>query len=224
MRRVRLLSALLVTLSMVAAIVATSATAALPEFSPPFPKPFVSESGPSVFETVGAAKIECVADKNFGAFTNPTEGNVTIVFTGCELALPAGKVPCNTETAAPEEIVTNSLAAKLGYITHTPLKGVVGLELGFGEAPIAFITCGNVHVLIIGSFIGKITPLNKPVKPFPGGHFTVVFKQAKGKQKPKHFEGMPPDLFLTTFGGPFEETGFASKDKLGFPEVVTILA
>jgi hypothetical protein len=228
MRRVGPSAALFVSL-LATAIAATTADAALPEFSPPFAKSFVSEGGVSVLETVGKDKIECAAEKDFGEVTSPKEGVDTIILTGCKITIPGAILPCKTETAAPEEIVTKTLPLTLGYITHTALKTIVGVELGKGEAPIAFIECAGaaapLKVLVIGSFIGKIGPIKKPVKPFPAGHFTLTFGQAKGKQKPKHFEGAPPDLFLTMIGGgPFEETGFSSKDSVGFPETVTIAA
>jgi len=216
-------------LALLAAATATTASAALPEFSPPFPKPFISEGGVSKFVTVGKDKIECATEKDFGEMTGPKEGVTTLVLKGCKLTIPGAILPCNTEKAAAEEIVTLPLKVTLGYITHTPLKTVVGLEFGFGEAPIASVEClaaaGPLHVLVLGSFIGKITPIKKVVKPFPGGHFTLIFTEAGGKQKPKNFEGLPPDLFFTKIGaGPFEETGYISKDILGFPEPVMIAA
>jgi hypothetical protein len=219
----------LVVLLAAASALATTAGAALPEFTPVFPKPFISEGGVSKFETVGKDKIECASEKDAGTITGPKEGTTTLMLKGCKLTIPGAIFPCNTEGAAPEEIVTLPLKTTLGYITHTPLKTVVGLELGFGEAPIASIEClappGPLHVLVIGSFIGKITPIKKVVKPFPAGHFTLTFTEAAGKQKPKNFEGLPPDLFLTKIGaGAFEETGYASKDIVGFPEPVTIAA
>jgi hypothetical protein len=210
------------------AIAASSASAALPEFSPPFGKPFVSEGGVSKFETVGKDKLECLTEKGFGEVTGPKEGHATFILKGCKLTIPGAIFACNSEGAAPEEVITTLMPATLGYITHTALKTVVGLEFNFGEAPIAHVECaapaGPLKVLVIGSFIGRVNPINKPVKALPG-HFTLTFSEAGGKQKPKKFEGLAPDLFLTKIGAaPFEETGYASKDTLGFSEVVTIFA
>ncbi len=204
------------------AIAASSASAALPEFTPPFPKNMSATSGASTLETVGGMKIECAADTAGGAVTAPQSGTISLTFTGCELVLASGKVPCTTPGTPPETIVTPPLPAQLGYMSHTPTKAVVGLQIGSGEVIFAEFDCIN-KVTVRGSIIGKITPINKLVKPLPK-HFTLAFKQAKGVQKPKQFEGGPPTFFATSFGGPYEESGLTSKELLGFSEPVMIIA
>ena len=66
-----------------------------------------------------------------------------MTFTGCELVLATGKVPCTTPGTPPETIVTAPLPAVLGYITHTPTKSVVGLQIGNGELVFAEFDCIN---------------------------------------------------------------------------------
>lgn len=204
------------------AIATASASAAPPEFTPPFPKAFTATSGLTTLETVSLMKIECAADTAAGAITAPESGTISLKFTGCELVLPTGKIPCTSAGQPPETILTGPLPAQLGYITHTPLKTYVGLQVGVGEALFAEFVCAN-RVIVRGAIIGKISPINKVVKPLPA-HFTLAFKQAKGKQKPRNFEGGPLNFFATSFGGPFEESGLTSKELVGFSEPVQIIA
>jgi hypothetical protein len=212
---------------LVSAIGSASALAALPEFGGPFSKPFTTMSGVTVLEVPSGERIECVADHGGGEITGPKEGkNAVFAFTGCELVRAGEKIPCTTPGAAFEEIVTTPLVVTLGYITHTPLKTVVGLDF---SAPRtvglwAEALCREEKVQISGSVIGKITPINKVVKALPG-HFTLTFSQSKAKQKPTHFEGAPPDVLEVSIGGgPFLPAGLAGKDTLGFPAAEIINA
>ena len=223
MKRIRLAGLCLVAIFAASAATAASASA-LPEWSAPFPKPLISSSGLSMLETKGGMLVECVADTNEGAVTGPNSASVKVRFRGCELVLATGKIPCMTPGAGPEEIVTFPLVGTLGYITHTPTKTVVGLDLSDpAVGVIAEFVCGEAKVKVVGSVIGKISPINKPVKP-PKGHFTLKFAQKKGKQKPTNFEAEPEDTLSASFGGPFEPAGLSSTDQVSFLEPVVIIA
>ncbi len=225
MKRIRLIGLCL--LAIFAASAATAASAsALPEWSGPFPKPLTSSSGVSKLETKAGMLVECVADTNEGEVTGPNTALVKVRYTGCELVLATGKIPCMTPGAAPEEIVTFPLVGTLGYITHTPTKTQVGLDLSDPAAGlIAKFVCRETTVEVVGSVIGKITPINKFVKPAPAGHFTLKFNGKKGKQKPAKFEGEPEDTLSASFGGgPFEPADLVSTDLVSFFEPVKIIA
>lgn len=208
---------LLVVFATIAAT-ATSASAALPEFSGPFNKTFTSTSKTSVLETVGGIAVKCTADTNFGEITGPQTGFVTIIFTGCKL----GKVPCNTPGAAPGVIATATLSMKVNYINKA--KKEVGIDLvEAAGAPFLSYGCGPVlRGVVIGSVIGRITPINKLVT--PSETFILKFAQAIGVQKPLKLEGAPIDVLETSFGGPFEQTGLSSTDLILFGEPVTLIA
>jgi hypothetical protein len=206
-----------------AAVAASSAAAAAPEFTGVFPKKFTSTSKTTLLETPGKKRVACTADTNAGEFTAPSSGTAKIRFTGCQLVLPTGRIPCNSAGAAAEEIATFTLPARLGYIVHTPTLSEVGLDLGGppGFAVMEFL-CGNIRAFVTGSVIGKITPINKLLK--PPAHFVVKFAQTKGAQKPPSLEGEPPDTLSATFGGPAEPTGMSSTDMVGFFEPVMLIA
>ena len=210
------------TVAVTAATSAATATAALalPEWSPPYPKTMSIASGPTTLESVSGEKIECVADTGSGEVTSPMTGSAKIILSGCERVLPTGKIPCQTPGLPPEEIAITA-ATRLGYIVHTPVKTEVGLDLDNGNLLTSFV-CGETRVLVKGSVIGKLTPLNKPVK--AGKPFTLKFKQAKGHQKPLAFEAEPPDFPEISFGGPFESAGLSSTEKITFAEPVTVIA
>jgi hypothetical protein len=199
--------------------VAAPAALALPEWTPPFPKPMGITSGLTTLESVSGEQIQCVADNGTGEVTTPMTGTAKIILIGCERVLPTGKIPCNTPGLPPEQIAITA-ETRLGYIVHTPVKTQVGLDL-FNPNLLTSFLCGETRVVLKGSVIGKLTPLNKPVK--PGKPFTLKLTQSKGHQKPIKFELEPPDFPEISFGGPFESAGVASVEKITFAETVEVL-
>jgi hypothetical protein len=128
---------------------------------------------------------------------------------------------CNTVGVPPGEIVTTSLLMTLGYINEPKKEAGIDLSTATG-GPLMEFVCGGLRVIVDGSVIGKLTPVNKPVN--PPGHFVLKFAQSAGKQKPTHFEGGPVDVLSTSFGGPFAESGRASTDTISFPVPMMVAA
>jgi hypothetical protein len=218
MTRMRRLGLCCIAVLALCATVTASASAALPEFLPS-PMPFTAKSGATTLETVSKAKITCISDTATGEVTGPKTGTVTIKLSGCELVTLG--LACNTVGAPPGEITTVSLLMTLGYINGP--KKEVGLDLSTATGgPLLEFVCGPLKVIVEGSAIGKVTPVNKLIK--PPGHFTLKFAQSTGKQKPTHFESGPIDVLSTSFGGPFLESGLASTDTLAFPAPLMIAA
>jgi hypothetical protein len=217
MKRTTIVGLCLVTVFSVSGFTAASASA-LPEFSGPFSKPFTSTSGASLLETVAKAKLVCKTDTNAGEVTGPVTGTIKITFSGCSLK----KVPCNTVGFPAGVITTAPLAFIVGYINEA--KKEVGMDLSSptGKPLMEFVCGAGTRGLVIGSVIGRITPINVKVK--PGKVFTLHFTQAKGVQKPVKLEGGPVDVLETSFGGPFVESGLMSTDKVKFGEVVELKA
>jgi hypothetical protein len=220
MKRMRVGGLSLVAMFAMSATTALSASAALPEFSGPFPKPFTSTSKASLLETVppGSKKTKCTADTNVGEITGAQTGFITITFTGCTL----NKVPCNTPGLASGTIATSLLSIKMNYINKA--KKWVGIDL-MEPAGGLFMAygCGSaMSARVAGSVIGRIVPINKvvPISKF----FEVHFQQGLGVQKPTKLEGGPVDVLETSFGGPFEQTGLLSNDRIFFSEPVTLSA
>src|ERR1700680_1034994 len=113
MTRVRTLGLCSIAMLALSAGVTASASAALPEFTGPFPTPFTSKSGITTLETVKKAVITCKADKGSGEVTGPKSGTMKITFTGCEFVTIG--VVCNSTGVPPGEIVTAPLVMTLGY-------------------------------------------------------------------------------------------------------------
>jgi hypothetical protein len=218
MKRITITGLCLAAMTLTSAVATTTASAALPEFSGPFSKTFTSTSGKTLLETVGKAKLVCGADTNLGEITGPQTGVVKIKFTKCAVK----SIPCNTPGLPAGEIATTILAIKLGYINKA--KKEVGMDLlSATGAPVMEFMCGSaLRGLVIGSVIGRVTPINKPV--VPPKTFLLKFTQALGVQKPVKLEGQPKDVLETSFGGPFEESGLASTDSLLFGEPVVLAA
>jgi len=218
MKRFRMVSLCLAAMIAVPAVVSASASAALPEFSGPFPKPFKVKSGAFIVETVNRVKASCKAGTNAGEMTGPQTGRATLKLTGCEVS----GFKCSSAGAAPGEIVSNLLSATLGYINKAKKEVGISLESATGGT-VAEFTCGSVRVTETGSVIGKVTPINKKVK--AGKPFTLKFTQTRGKQKPTKFEGGPTDVLMASVnGGKPEEAGVSAKGELTFTEVGEIKA
>lgn len=93
----------------------------------------------------------------------------------------------------------------------------VGVDLSQpAGAPFMAFVCGEeLRLVVDGSVIGTIKPINTLVT--PPSDFTLKFAQKSGKQKPTMLEGGPVDVLETSLGGgPFEESGLASAEKLNF--------
>jgi hypothetical protein len=218
MTRIRTLGLCCIVLLVLSAGLTASASAALPEFVGPFPTTFTSKSGKTTLETVKKAVITCVSDKGSGEVTGPKTGTMKITFTGCEFVTIG--LACNTVGVPPGEIVTAPLVMTFGYI-NGPNKEV-GIDLSTATGgPLMEFSCGGLRVIVDGSVIGKITPVNKVVT--PPNHYILKFTQAGGKQKPAKFEGGPTDVLSTSFGGPFAESGLSSTEAVSFP-VATMIA
>jgi len=218
MTSMRTLGLSMITTIAVCAGVAASASAALPEFVPS-PAPFTVKSGATTMETTSKAKIVCAADTGVGEVMGPKTGTAQLVLTGCEFVTLS--LPCMSVGRPPGEVVTASLLMTLGYI-NTPKKEV-GIDLSTATGgPLMEFVCGALRVLVSGSVIGKITPVNKLVA--PPGHFILKFTQAAGKQKPPKFELGPIDVPSMSFGGPFIESGLTSTETVAFPIGMMIAA
>jgi hypothetical protein len=218
MTRARTLGLCCIAALALAAGVTASASAALPEFTGPFPTHFTSKSGKTLLETVKKAQITCAADTGSGEVTGPKTGAIKITFSGCEFVTIG--VACNTPGIPPGDIVTAPLMMTLGYINGP--KKEVGIDLSTATGgPLMEFSCAGLQVIVSGSVIGKITPVNKPV--VPPSHFVLRFTQAGGKQKPSKFEGEPTDVLSTSFGGPFAESGLSSPEEVLFA-VPTMIA
>jgi hypothetical protein len=208
-------------LCLIAAIViptAATASASLPEFSGPFPKPFKATSGVVHVETVGHTKAICKAGTNVGEATGPKTGTATLRLTGCE----ALGLVCTTEGAAAGEIVSNPLTTTLGYIDQAKKEVGLSTEAASGGT-ISEFKCGGISVKESGSIIGRITPVDKQVK--AGEPFKLKLKQAKGKQKPSAFEGGPTDVLMVSVATvPPEEAGVSDNIDVTFSEAGEIKA
>jgi hypothetical protein len=200
------------------ALGASASSAALPEFVGALPLAFNSTLKATTLETVAGPKITCAGGVDAGQVTGAKALTVRITFTGCIL----NGISCRSGSTA-GVIETPALTGTLGYIKAATKD--VGLDLSQpAGAPFMDFTCGEDLTLVVeGSVIGTIKPVNKNLA--PPKHFTVKLTEKKGKQKPTKLEGGPVDVLSTSFaGGPFEPSGLASTDELRFAGPLLIAA
>jgi hypothetical protein len=186
MKRLRRLALCGLAALAMSAVAAASASAALPEFSGPFPKPYTSKGAKVVIETSGI-KLKCAASTDTGEVLGAKNGKVMIRLTGCE----GDGFKCTSPGAKEGEMVTSELTTTLGYISKE--KGEVGIALAAAAGtPYDEFECDGLKIVVEGSVIGKVAPLNKKVK--AKGHFTLKFNQLSGEQIPRKLEGEAEDV------------------------------
>jgi len=210
--RIRMIGLALVAMFAMSAIVASAASAALPEQVPATGK-FTGTSGASTFETLKEEKVKCTSDAITGEITGAKSSKATITFKGCEgLGLK-----CNSEGAGSGEIVLK-VTGELVYIMKSTKE--VGL-INTLEKELT-IKCTAFQTLKVkGSTLCPITPVNtKTTK------YKVVCKMTKGMQEPANYEP-GSELIIAPFTETkgeglkkfaFEQSGLTGTDELTLPE------
>lgn len=232
MKRLRGVGVCSVAALAMSAVMAASASAA-PEFSGPFPKDFTSKSGKVIIEEPSqVVKLVCTGSSAKGAVLGPKNGTVTVRLTGCVGHHEKSEYMCGTFGAREGEIVTSPLTTTLGAI-NAKEAGLALEEIPSGGANASFaeFRCylsekEYLPLIWTESVIGKLTPINKKVKPTK--HFTLNFTQKKGKQKPRSMEGGPTDVLVGYVGyresPEHSELGLSATDEITFTEPVEIKA
>lgn len=213
---------------LMSAVVASSASAS-PEFVGPFPKSFTSVSKKSSLGIGAHGNIlKCSSGSTNGEITGPSGGTATLKLNGCKgYGVPGGTAQCADIGAGSEELVSPGLSATLGYINAS--KKQVGLDLAPATGPFNTFYCQNtagvLKAEVLGSVIGKLTPVNKQVT--PPGTFKLSFKfnTKTHIQEPTGFEGQPADTLTVRLDeGPTEAAAFASAFTMGFTAPTKIKA
>jgi hypothetical protein len=164
-------------------------------------------------------QLTCKAESDEGEITGPKVVTVTITLTGCETG---PSVACQSEGASSGEIRTYALEGELGVIKGGE-KPTVGIDLKPTGAAAPFLAgyeCTNSsgQIAIQGSVIGQITALNGMTV-----RHALTFSQARGVQKPEHFEAGLEDT-LTIGASLVESCGFKMKEAIVSEERLEIRA
>jgi alpha-tubulin suppressor-like RCC1 family protein len=165
---------------------------------------FTLSGGEATFETAGKLLITCKTETGSGEYVGTKSArNVTIAFKECEQVV-LGK--CSTSGSSEGELTTGALEGVLGW-ENQELDNV-GWDLVPAEegAYVLSFSCGGTPFLVRGSVIAPISPVNNM-----NATFKLKYKQAKGLQKPEHFESEPNDVLEASIsGGGFEQIGMAA--------------
>lgn len=238
MKHLRILGLAVAAVLALSAVAASGASAALPEFTGPFPKAFTSTSGKGTLETKAGRKVTCEADTNTGKITGAKSDEATVKFTGCKIEKTGVTLTCTSPGAKEGEIVVEVLST-LVYIKEAAPKEVgIVLKPKTGTTFVTFKCVGKSifgtveeSVTVRGEVIGVITPINTLTSTF-----TLAFKQTKGVQEPTEYENEKKEkvkAILETEGvgtgtgsetWSFEQSGETTTDTLTTSETTEIKA
>jgi len=191
------------------------------EWTPgPGPSPkFTSTVGKVTLETVGGAKVTCIAGSGSGEITSAKTVSIGLVLSGCEDKAVHQK--CQSTSAAAGEVKTSALSGELGFVADTePLAPAVGLDLRATPpaSSLARFQCGGGEQVVSGSVIAPVAIDKMTAAP------ALPFKAAAGKQAPEGFEGLPTDTLGLTTGSGTEQLGLSGTVKLAAEERVEVKA
>lgn len=157
MKRIRLMGLALLALFALGILVASSASAELPEILPvptvEKPAKFTSEAGEVELETTVGTRVTCKKAKNKGEFDTQDEGFVLVDFEGCK----DEGANCNSPGDAAGVILTFGNMEAVDILPGGVLRLGLWIEPEEEEkiADLTF-TCGVVKVTMLGSVIGAV--------------------------------------------------------------------
>ncbi|HEX3510991.1 MAG TPA: hypothetical protein VHT27_07820, partial [Solirubrobacteraceae bacterium] len=156
----------------------------------------------AVLETIKGTKVTCKNATESGEVANTHEvGKVIATFEGCE----TGGIPCQDVGAASGTIVTAAMSGATGVEkkgTTPPINNKLAQELHpTAGGNLVEFECAGLASFAKGSLIHPTSTGKMATK------VTEKFAQAKGEQKPSHFEGEAEDshTLVAAIGGGFEE-------------------
>jgi hypothetical protein len=180
MSRFRIIACACLAAFALSAVAASSASAALPEFSVIHVK-FSTKGGAAKLSAAGEV-VSCTESESKEAEITAAKkvAKVTIHFKGCK----KGTETCQSAKVA-GEIVTKTVNGEIGYIEKATKK--VGTELkppNAGEEFVKFKCGGGIETKVTGCALGENTPVN--VLATEG---KLIYREAGGKQQFTKFEG-----------------------------------
>ncbi len=204
-------------------VVAASASAELPEFSPAehcTGKKTVkchvikikSKEKTTVFEIAPSTQVVCRSADDKGEIIGANRNTEEMKFSACRL------MPGNIACVAVGGV--RPLESSIGYVNRFVPE--VGVELVPKAPNLYFVefNCGGTVIQVGGSLVGIITPLNTPTN-----QFKVAFTHAGLVQIPLNLEGGPYDAPLCSINhGSAMECGFESMDEVRTSSIIEIKA
>ena len=173
---------------------------------------FSGEGKALSLQTVGGAKVTCLASTSSGQYTGTRSATIALTLTGCQRV--TGKEACQTAGAGSGEIRTGALAAELGFIKDVQgaggLEASVGWDLkGAGAIVAASCGAGSEPLQVTGSVIAPV-PADKML-----ASYILGFKAKAGVQAVEGFEEQPKDVLSAQFGGRSpEQAGLTMSQKI----------
>jgi hypothetical protein len=215
MKRIKLIVGALMALTALTAVATSTASAALPEFSPASGT-FTATSGPGTLQIKGGGAISCKADtvKN-GVITNEKLFTATVDFTSCTaLGLTA-----NSEGDAAGTILI-PLDGDLCYLSKSA-KTVGALLKILPEAGVNIeIPSVKEKIVVRGTGVAEVKPVNTKTKTGE-----LILTQKEGKQGISKCEGGSETSFEGNENGKgFVAAGEQTTDTISFTNETEVLA
>lgn len=221
-RFIKIMGLCLVAAFVMSAVAATSAMAVAPEFTFASGNPgFSTSGGAGELETKNGETVKCTSQSGTGEIEGASgtkkATKIFSTFKGCTLTILNKVYKCKTTGANEEEIRTNELLARLGWVNKEKLQiGLLFNTVTTGGLFAAFKCIKgeeNLTVEVKGSTIALVTPDEVLIGPTePTKSFTVTFEKSgagKGKNECKSFEGEAENILETktpSTGGVFIES------------------
>ncbi len=140
-------------------------------------KHFSGSGGKAALEIKGQGQLSCTSSSVSGEVISAATLGKTLAFGGCTF----GEAKCNTEKGATGEVIFNTLGSLFVYelVKKEVLEPAVLVTL---EKTLK-LECGLQTILLKGSFLLLVTPVNKPTNTL-----TIVGKQSGGVQESTEYE------------------------------------
>ena len=165
-----------------------------------------------LLEAKGGTKVSCKAESGSGTITGAkTVGSAQLTLTGCE----SGGQKCTTTGLGEGTLQTKSLEGILGWESKEKKKPALDLyPIGHSGAFLEY-DCGAHATVLTGSVLVVLKADKMATTQ------TLKYTASKGRQKPEHFEGLPPDVLEN---GLSEQVGLTMTATQTFEEAVEINA
>jgi hypothetical protein len=155
------------------------------------------KEGVVTLETPEKRKVTCSTESSGGEIVGTKEvANVVITLTGCE----SNGQKCTTAGLSEGVLQSKVLEGALGWEAKATKKVALDLyPVGETGVFLEYRCIGGVPITVTGSILVPVKADKMAITS------TLTYKASKGRQKPEHLEGEPPDVLTASLNGEASE-------------------
>ena len=155
------------------------------------------KEGVVTLETPEKRKVTCSTESSSGEIVGTKEvANVVITLTGCE----SNGQKCTTTGLSEGVLQSKVLEGALGWEAKATKKVALHLyPVGETGVFLEYRCIGGVPITVTGSILVPVKTDKMAITS------TLKYKASKGRQKPEHLEGEPPDILTASLNGEASE-------------------